>query len=151
MRRLPTIVLWGCMLITCGIFIYFYFEAAGGSDSLEFTSIGLIINWLYIIFLLSLGTACIFSFIRFFIRWKRNPRSILQSLLLTIILIGLFAGAYLSGNGNPLPISGYEGNENTTFWLKLTDMWLYSLYILLALTLISLFGGIIWSYTKRTR
>jgi CDP-diglyceride synthetase len=108
-------------------------------------------NWLYIIFLLSLATACIFSFIRFFIRWKRNPRSILQSLLLTITLIGLFAGAYVSGNGNPLPVSGYEGNENTVFWLKLTDMWLYCLYILLALTLISLFGGIIWSYIKRTR
>jgi hypothetical protein len=139
------------MLVTCGIFIYFYFEAIRVPDSLEIRSVGLIINWLYVIFLLSLGAACIFSFVRFFVRWKRNPRSILRPLLLTIILIALFAGAYLSGNGNPLFISGYSGNEDTAFWLKLTDMWLYSLYILLALTLISLFGGIIWSYIKRTR
>ncbi|MDR2086995.1 MAG: hypothetical protein LBP72_07440 [Dysgonamonadaceae bacterium] len=150
-RTLPVIVLWICMLVTGGIFAVFYYGIINGSDQSEIAGIGFILNWLYLIFILTLGIACFFSFIRFFIRWKRNPRSILQPLILITALISLLAGAYMSGNGNPLLIPGYNGNENTAFWLKLTDMWLYSLYILLILAVISLFCGIIWSYIKRTR
>jgi hypothetical protein len=58
---------------------------------------------------------------------------------------------YTVGDGNPLSIAGYEGNENTYIWLKLTDMWIYSIYILLALALIALLGGILWSYFKKLK
>jgi hypothetical protein len=139
------------MFITCGIFIYFYSGIINISDSSDITGIEFILNWLYLIFALSLGVTCFFSFVRFFSRWKRNPISILQPLILTVALIALLAGAYVAGNSDTLLIQGYEGNENTSFWLKLTDMWLFSLYVLLALALIFLFGGIIWSYIKRTR
>jgi CDP-diglyceride synthetase len=149
LKALPTIVLWISMLITIGIFTGFYSEMTNDLDPTKNVTVDFILKWLYFIFVLSLGIACLFSFVRFFIRWKRNPRSILQPLILALALTGLLAGTYMSGNGNPLPVPGYEGDENTVFWLKLTDMWLYSLYILLILVIISLFGGIIWSYIKR--
>jgi hypothetical protein len=150
-KKLSTIVLWFCMLITTGIFVFFYIETINDPDKFETIGSGFILNWLYIIFILSLSVACIFSFIRFFIKWKKNPKSFLQSLIMGGILILLLICTYVVGNGEPLPIAGYEGVENTSFWLKLTDMWLYTLYVLLALTIIALWGGIVWSYFKRTR
>jgi hypothetical protein len=139
------------MLITSGIFVFFYIEIINDPDNSETIGIGFILNWLYIIFILTLSVACIFSFMRFFIKWKRKPKSLLQPLIMGGILILLLIGAYGFGKEDPFLIAGYEGVENSSFWLKLTDMWLYAIYVLLALTIIVLFGGIVWSYFKRTR
>jgi hypothetical protein len=77
--------------------------------------------------------------------------SLLRPLIGAGILAVLLLCTYWAGNGNPLPISGYEGDENTSFWLKLADMWLYSIYILLGLVVLTLIGGIIWSYIKKSK
>ena len=67
------------------------------------------------------------------------------------ILIVILACTFLLGNGHPLPIPGYEGDANTTVWLKVIDMWLYTIYILLGLVIMVLVGGIIWSYFKKNK
>ena len=36
------------------------------------------------------------------------------------------------GSEKALVIPGYDGAENVPFWLKITDMFLYSIYIMLA-------------------
>lgn len=130
--------------------MFFYSDLINDPDNMGVSGIGFILNWLYLIFFLSLLVTCIFSVIHFFFNWKRNPKSIRQPVIGISALAVLLACTYALGNGNPLSIPGYEGKENSSFWLKLTDMWLYSLYILLALAVITLFGGIIWSYIKKT-
>jgi CDP-diglyceride synthetase len=149
--KISTIVLWICMFITVGIFIFFYFELIKESDNAGLTGSGMILNWLYLIFILVLSVTGIFSFAQLFFRWRKKNKSIVRPLAITGALVVLLFCTYWLGNGNPLPILGYEGKENTSFWLKLTDMWLYSLYILLTLVILALFGGIIWSYFKRTK
>jgi len=42
------------------------------------------------------------------------------------------------GSGTPMNIPGYEGTDNVYFWLKLTDMFLYSIYILLFVTVVAI-------------
>ena len=150
--KISTLVLWTCMIITLGIFAFFYWGIIAHPDELE-TAIdaSLILNWLYVVLSLSIVATCFFSLARFFIRWKENPKSIVSSLIWMGILIALFVSGYLLGNGTPLSISGYEGNENSYIWLKLTDMWIYVLYALISLTIIALLAGIIGSYIKKTK
>jgi hypothetical protein len=149
--KISTIVLWICMMITTGIFIAFYSGIIGDPDNESINESGLILHWLYIIFIISLLTTLVFSFASFFSIKRKHSRSFRFSLVAIGVLTAILAGAYLSANGNPLSIPGYEGNENTFFWLKLTDMWLYSIYLLIGLTLAVLLAGIIWSYIKKTR
>lgn len=151
-NKISTVVLWFCMIVSLSIFVLFYTNFDPNSIETEHTThifISLILNGLYFILTLTLLAVCLFSFFQFISRWKDNPRLIIQPIAGLISLAILFVGSYLFGNGNPLIIAGYEGNENTFFWLKITDMWLYSIYILMGLTVIAVFGGIIWSYIKK--
>ena len=66
-------------------------------------------------------------------------------------LLLLLAGAYVLGSGRPLPMPNYSGDANTFVWLKVIDMWLYTIYILLGLVIVALVGGIIWNYFKKNR
>jgi len=150
--RISTLVLWTCMIITLGVFAFFYWGASAHKDELD-TAIetSFALNWMYGILALSIVVVCSFSFIRFFIRWKDNPKSIISSLIWMGVLTVLFLGTYLLGDGTPLAISGYEGDENTYTWLKLTDMWIYVIYVLIGLTIIALLTGIVGSYIKKTK
>jgi hypothetical protein len=138
------------MLITVGIFVFFYAEIMGDPGNESKAGIEFILYWLYIIFVLSLLVTVFFAFLPFFSREKNKSRSVRISLMGISVLAVLLAVAYLLGSGKPLPIPGYEGNENTAFWLKLTDMWLYTIYLLIGFAIVALFGGIIWSYFKKT-
>lgn len=74
---------------------------------------------------------------------KDNPGNALKSLLGFVFLIALLVIAWAMGSGEPLVIPGYDGTDNVPFWLKLTDMFLYTIYILLGLTILAmLFGSI---------
>jgi hypothetical protein len=42
------------------------------------------------------------------------------------------------GSDEPLTIPGYSGTDNVPFWLKITDMFLYSIYILFAGTVLAI-------------
>jgi hypothetical protein len=46
--------------------------------------------------------------------------------------------AYAIGDGTLLNIPGYEGNDNRPPMLKMTDMWLYSMYVMFAITLLAM-------------
>ena len=45
-----------------------------------------------------------------------------------ILLLGV---SWLCGSERPLDLPGYDGGENTPFWLRLADMFLYAVYVLL--------------------
>ena len=46
--------------------------------------------------------------------------------------------AWTMGSDEPLTIPGYSGTDNVPFWLKITDMFLYSIYILFAGTVLAI-------------
>ena len=150
--RISTLVLWTCMIITLGVFAYFYWGTSIDSEELD-TAIetSFVLNWMYIILALGILATCVFSLVQFFTQWKDNPKSIISPLVWLGVLTVLFVGSYFLGDGTPLSISGYEGDENTYTWLKLTDMWIYSLYVLISLTIVALLVGIIGSYIKKTK
>ena len=149
--KISTIVLWVCMLVTLGIFAAYYLAYSSHQDNMDTGETTAILNWLYIILTINLISVLFFSVYYSINQWKNNRRKIWQQIAWLLLLGILFFTAYALGSGEPLPIPGYQGKENSYTWLKLTDMWIYSIYILLVLTFISLLGGILWSYIKKRK
>lgn len=135
------------MIVTGIIFAVFYLSY----DSEMISEVGTIINWSYLIFILAGISVLVFSITRAIAKWKEDPKSVKSSAAGILILLAVLSGSYLIGNGDLLSIPGYEGKENTYQWLKMADMWLYSLYILLGIGIIAALAGIIWSYIKKIR
>jgi hypothetical protein len=148
--KISTIVLWVCMLVTLGLSAWFYSVYAIDPEAIDNVTSSLL-AWLFVILILTIFATLFFSVYYFVRQWKKAPEKIWQSTIAIVSLALLFILAYSLGNGNVLDIAGYKGNENTYTWLKLTDMWLYSIYALLGLAFISLLGGILWSYLKKMK
>lgn len=72
---------------------------------------------------------------------KDNPMAALKSLIGIVLLAIVMIVAWSLGSGEPLQITGYEGTENVPFWLKLTDMFLYTLYFLLGAVIVAMIGS----------
>lgn len=152
--KISNSLLWLCMMITVGVFAFFYFSGTvevSGSEDLEPKQTSLLLYWTQFILIFSIAVLLIFSFYRFYRKMKEDPKSAWRSLTLFISLFSLLGVTYLIGNDTPVAIPGYDGNENVPVWLKLIDMWLYSIYFMIATTAIAVFGGIIWSYIKKIK
>ena len=136
--KISNSILWICMIST---FLIFGFCMIGGSDY-----ISALLYFIYIILLLTIVVTCIFSFSHFIKAWKENRDKAWRRLIYMILLTGLFAVTYLLGDES----FTYPGNPAISVrLLKITDMWLYSIYILLGLVLFALFFGIAWSFWKK--
>jgi len=147
--KVSTGVLWLCMLITLTLSIWFYSIYFSQSVDTESAEISALLSWLSFLFIITVCTGLGFSFFYSIRQWKENPKKMGRFVAITIAWGLLLLITWAFGNGNPLLLVGYKGNDNTYFWLKITDMWLYSIYILLGLGFLALFGGIIWSYFKK--
>ena len=53
----------------------------------------------------------------------------MKSLMGLVLMVVVLVFSWSIGSGEALVIPGYEGTENVPFWLKITDMFLYTLYI----------------------
>jgi CDP-diglyceride synthetase len=138
------------MLITLGLSVWFYLAYSADPEDIE-TETSLLIDWIFIVLVITTLASLFFFIFHFVKQWRKAPKKIWQSTVGIVSMGLLLFITYTVGNGNPLSISGYKGSENTYIWLKLTDMWIYSIYILLALALIALLGGIVWSYLKKIK
>ena len=147
--KLPVVALWICSFVTLFISVWFliaYFNQPEGGES---TEISAILFWILILFIITVSTGLVFLIIYYIRQWKENPRKVLTFLSISFTCGLLLTIAFILGNGNPLNLTGYQGSENTYIWLKITDMWLYTIYFLLGLGFLALIGGIIWSYFKK--
>ena len=61
-----------------------------------------------------------------------------KSLLGLVLMVVVLFVTWAIGDGTPMNIRGYEGADNVTFWLKITDMFLYTIYILLFVTIVAI-------------
>jgi len=72
---------------------------------------------------------------------KDNPMAAIKSLLGVVLLVIVMIVAWSMGKEDALTMPGYDGNENVPFWLKLTDMFLYTLYFLIAACIVAILGS----------
>ena len=69
---------------------------------------------------------------------KENHKKALGGLVALLALAALLVITYIIGDGTPLNIPGYTGTDNVPPMLKLTDMWLYSMYFMFVITLLAM-------------
>lgn len=72
---------------------------------------------------------------------KDNPMGAVKSLLGILFLVVVMIVSWVIGSDQPLVLPGYDGSENVPFWLKLTDMFLFTIYFLFAVTVLAIIGS----------
>ena len=99
-----------------------------------------LIYWMYILFGIAVIitiAAAIYQFVTGFID---SPMTAIKSLLGLILIIVVLVISWAMGSDQPLVMPGYDGAENVPFWLKLTDMFLYTIYIMMVAMIMLIFG-----------
>ena len=100
----------------------------------------LLIYWMYILFGVTVAVTLVAALYQLVTGFIDSPKTTLKSLLGVVLLVVIMIVSWAIGSGEPLVIPGYEGTENVPFWLKLTDMFLYTIYILMGITVLLIVG-----------
>ncbi|MDD2512669.1 MAG: hypothetical protein PHH64_06520 [Proteiniphilum sp.] len=98
----------------------------------------MVLYWSYILFAITIVVLLLFAIANFFRQLKESPKKALGGFLALVGIALLLLVTYFIGDGTLLNIPGYDGPDNRPATLKLTDMWLYSAYIMLALTFLAI-------------
>lgn len=77
---------------------------------------------------------------RFIERFRRSPKLAMRPVLGFFVFVFIMFFCWLCGNENLLSLQGYGGTYNTPVWLKLTDMFLYTTYILIGGAVLLIIG-----------
>ncbi len=143
-HRTSRITLYVSMLITIVVMAVFFIggqvpedqKIVAGESQPKFTDI--LLYWMYVLLIVTVVVWILFAIAGFFRKLKDNPKKGFSSLFGLLAFGGLLLVTYLMGSGEILNIPGYSGTENVPGVLKRTDMWLYSCYALLVVTLLSI-------------
>lgn len=127
-------ILYGLMLVTVVCFGFFYLGGNVNPDAeyLEPIYTGLVLDLAYIVVVVGIVATVIFALYQFAVQLKDHPKEAFRTLLTLGAFALLLVITWAMGSGEPLNLPAYDGSDNTYFWLKLTDMWLYSAGFLLA-------------------
>ena len=156
--RLSRWTLYALTVVTLALIALFYFGGNVAPENQFAELVGItepnftnaLLYWIYILLGITLFAVIAFSIFGFINNFRYNRKRAINSLVTLLILAVLFVIAYTIGDGTPLNILGYEGTDNVPAMLKLTDMWIYSVYILMALTILAmLFSPLIKRVGKR--
>ena len=97
-----------------------------------------------------LALALLVSLLAVLGRWRHGGRAVagwrigIAGFLLLLLLV-----AWLAGAATPLEIRGYTGADNVASWLKVADMFLYSIYVLMAVAIVLAIMGNVHKLRKK--
>ncbi len=105
---------------------------------------GFLLNWTYILSAVTIGCVILFAVWQFLTLLKTDAKSAMLSLGVLVLFVAMLFITYAMGDATPMTgLNADSQKYNTEFWLKTTDMWLYSTYILLVLIIVVAFLGTI--------
>lgn len=110
---------------------------------------GLLLDWTYAVFTITLVIMLGFAVWQIARMLKDDPKSAIAPISVAIAFAVMFIGTYTAGDPTPLTMVGYEGAHNVEFWLKLTDMWLFSTYLLMGIICITLAYFYVAKFVKK--
>jgi len=73
-------------------------------------------------------------------RFRRSPKYAIRSVLGFFTLVFLMFLCWLCGSTNALSLQEYNGTYNTPCWLRLTDMFIYTTFALIAAAIFLIIG-----------
>lgn len=143
-RKISSSTLLALLLISIVVIVMFFFGGfeldSKGNKVYEFT--GLLLNWTYVLFGLTvLATVC-FAGASFLKGLAKNPKKAIMGLGPVLLLVVILLVSYAMADGTPLQgLNADSQGYNTPGWLKMTDMWLYTIYAMFGLTVLAAVCG----------
>ncbi len=99
-----------------------------------------LIYWMYVLLGITIVITLAAAVYQFVMNFIDSPKAAIKSLASIIVLVGLLIVTWAAGSDQALVMPGYDGAENVPFWLKLTDMFLYTIYIMMAVLILLILG-----------
>ena len=130
--------MFAIILIVIGLF---FLGGDASGDAWQPAQTDALLYLMYVLFGLAIAATVIAAVFQFGAALKDNPANAIKSLLGLVLLAVVLIVAWAMGDGTPMQIPGYSGTDNVPFWLKVTDMFLYSIYILLFVTVVAIIAS----------
>lgn len=139
------------------LLIAYFATLAQGTETIDSTAgeslrvplmTDIVLFWTYILFGAALLVTVSAAGIQFFKSFAANPGKALKSLIPVLLFAAIFVISFSTSDGEKISIIGYEGTQNEGVWVKITDMFLYTIYTLFAILLLSIFGSRIYIALK---
>ena len=125
-------ILIALILVVLGMFFGVgYNNPMGEYNAPEHTET--LIFLMYALFAICVLVTILGGLAQFFAGLKDDPKATMKSLLALILFAAVLVGAYVMGSEEPLTMASGEVFTDVTM-LKLSDMMLYAIYLLLAVT-----------------
>ncbi|MDR1746212.1 MAG: hypothetical protein LBR49_02955 [Tannerella sp.] len=143
-RKISSWTLWAVLALSVGALALFYFGGVvdPNAEKKEPINTNILLYWVYIATLITVIALLIFGVFQFITSLKTKPKAALGSLVVLVLFAVLLGITYTIGNPAPLPnINVDSAHFNVPFWLKVSDMWIYTIYILLALCVIAMIAS----------
>ena len=141
LRKISNGTLIAIVLISSAIFGLFYFggdlEVLLVKDIMNPKFTGELITWMFILLGLCMASMLGFGITQFFNKLRTNPKASLTTLGMFVGFGLLLLLTYSFGDDTPFPMSSINPDTrqyNTEFWLKIIDMWIFSIFGLIALS-----------------
>ena len=145
-RKMSSWTLYAIILISAVVFGLFFF---GGNEEVtlverQITPIytSLLLYWCYAAIALAIVLLIAFSIFQFAVSLQTNPKGAFMGLGVILVFAVLVIVFYAIGSDTP--IQGLQESSqpyNVPFWLKSTDMWIYSIYFFVVICLLAGVGG----------
>ncbi|MDR0743074.1 MAG: hypothetical protein LBF05_01780 [Tannerella sp.] len=146
-RKIRKISSWTLLIvaiISIAVFALFYLGGDGDPIGERRNPVytGELLYWGYILLGICALSMILFGITQFANKFKINPQSALMALGVLVGFVILLIVAYSIGDATPLlGINADSQQYNVESWLKITDMWLYAMYILLGLAVVAILWG----------
>lgn len=127
------LVLAGISLVVFAVFLFGGHEF-DAKENKVYAFTDLLLYWVYALGIITVVTVLGFVLKDFFAKLAANPGEALKSVAGVLALIALLVVTYLIGDDTPLKLNEEAQKFNSPGWLKVSDMWIYSTYVLLVAT-----------------
>jgi len=147
-RKVSSWTLWAVSAISVAVLALFYFGGEAESSPWADTDwsdpkyTDTLLYWMYAMFAFAIIALAGFGIFQFITSFMTTPKKALGGLSVIVVFAMLLGLTYAIGNPTPLPgINTDSAHYNIPFWLKVTDMWLYSMYVLLTACILAVAVG----------
>ena len=144
-RKISSWVFLSAIIVTLAVIGLFLFGGQASQDKQVVADLSqpaftdLLLYWSCALLRITIAVLIVFAIVGFVNNLKINPKGALRSLLVLVAMVALLGITYSIGSGELLNIPGYEGSDNNPTTLKVTDMWIYSMYFMLAISIVAIF------------
>lgn len=143
-RKMSSWMLTGVIIISVIVLAMFYLGGVvdPAAENKEPVNTSLLLYWCYALFGVTMVCLVLFGIMQFFSSLKTKPKAALGSLVVFVAFVILMGVSYAIGDPTPLPgINSDSEQFNTPGWLKISDMWIYSTYVLLGFSVLAMVAG----------